>query len=171
MPDTRTLYKLIILKMLSRMGDAPLTNAQITGFILEMGYTGYFTVQQVLSEMTEAGLVSVSSNYSSSFYRITDSGADTLNLLKDRISGAICKDIETYLAGHRMEFYDALSVTADYFLGENQEYTVCCMVREKDSTLMGLTLCVPSKNQAESICNHWKQKSQQIYSHIMKELL
>ena len=61
MADTLTLYKLIILKMLDQ-ADAPLTGAQITDFILEKEYTNYFTLQQVLSEMEETGLVLVSSS-------------------------------------------------------------------------------------------------------------
>lgn len=58
MADTLTLYKLIVLKMLDE-ADAPLTGAQITDFILEKEYTNYFTLQQVLSEMSETGLVTV----------------------------------------------------------------------------------------------------------------
>ena len=44
MTDTLTLYKLIILKMLS-MIDAPLTNSQISEFILEKEYTNYLRLK------------------------------------------------------------------------------------------------------------------------------
>ena len=56
MSETLTLYKLIILKMLSLV-DHPLTNSQISEFILEKEYTNYFTLQQVLCEVEETGLV------------------------------------------------------------------------------------------------------------------
>ena len=39
------LYKLIILYILNRV-DFPLTNAQISEFILEEGYTTYFKLQR-----------------------------------------------------------------------------------------------------------------------------
>ena len=55
--DPLTLYKLIILYMLNRV-NFPLTQAQISGFILDKDYTNYLTLQQVLSELMEAGLVS-----------------------------------------------------------------------------------------------------------------
>ena len=45
MADTLSLYKLIILKMLEQV-EYPLTNSQITEFILDKEYTNYFTVQQ-----------------------------------------------------------------------------------------------------------------------------
>ena len=45
--ESITLYKLIVLYMLDRV-DFPLSNATITGFILESGYTDFATIQQVI---------------------------------------------------------------------------------------------------------------------------
>ena len=53
MTDALTLYKLIILYMLDRV-DFPLTNSQISEFILDKGYTDYFKLQQAISELTQA---------------------------------------------------------------------------------------------------------------------
>ena len=52
MAETQTLYKLIILYMLDKV-DFPLSNAQLSEFILEKEYTDYFTLQQVISELVE----------------------------------------------------------------------------------------------------------------------
>ena len=71
MADTLSLYKLIILKMLEQV-EYPLTNSQITEFILDKEYTNYFTVQQALSEMDETGLVNVTTKRNNSLYQITD---------------------------------------------------------------------------------------------------
>ena len=51
MADTFTLYKLIILYMLDKI-SFPLSNAQLSEFILEKEYTDYFTVQSALSELS-----------------------------------------------------------------------------------------------------------------------
>ena len=45
--ESITLYKLLTLYMLDRV-DFPLSNATITGFVLETGYTDFATIQQVL---------------------------------------------------------------------------------------------------------------------------
>ena len=37
--------------------DFPLTDGQISEFILDKGYTTYFTLQQAISEMVEAGFI------------------------------------------------------------------------------------------------------------------
>lgn len=170
MSDTLTLYKLIILRMLSQI-DSPLTNAQISEFILEKEYTNYFTLQQVLSELEETGHVTMSSSHNSSIYHITDTGRDTLHYLGDKVPDAICKDIEEYLEQNHLKIRDSLSTTADYFPGSGQNYLVRCQVREQDSTLIDLTISVPSRKEAVSVCDHWKGKSQEIYAYVMERLL
>lgn len=115
MADTLTLYKLIVLKMLDE-ADAPLTGAQITDFILEKEYTNYFTLQQVLSEMSETGLVTVASTRNSSLYRITDSGRHTLKYFGDKVSDTICGEITSFLQEHQIEIRNALSNIADIFI-------------------------------------------------------
>ena len=47
-----TLYKLIILYMLQNV-NFPLSNTQISDFILEKEYTNYFHLQEALSELQE----------------------------------------------------------------------------------------------------------------------
>ena len=55
MAEAFTLYKLIILYMLDKV-DFPLTNSQISEFVLDKGYTDYFKLQQALSELADGGL-------------------------------------------------------------------------------------------------------------------
>lgn len=170
MADTLTLYKLIVLKMLDQV-NSPLTNSQISEFILEKEYTNYFTLQQVLSEMEETGLVTITSNHNSSLYHLTDAGRNTLEYFGNKISDAICRDIKNYLEEHEMDIRNSLSTTADYYQGNQGDYLVRFRVKEQKSMLIDLTLSVPSEKEAISMCNHWKEKSQAIYAYIMKELL
>ena len=60
MQDPLTLYKLIILYMLQRV-DFPLTKAQISDFILEKQYTSFLTLQQVISELIDADMITAHS--------------------------------------------------------------------------------------------------------------
>ena len=62
--DASTLYKLIILYMLDRV-NSPMTNAQISQFILEKGYTTYFTLQEVISTLISDGFITEESYHSS----------------------------------------------------------------------------------------------------------
>ena len=76
--DPITLYKLMILYMLDHV-NFPLTNSQLTDFFLDHEYTTYFTLQQALNELKEAGLIRMESTHNSSRYEITKEGNDTLS--------------------------------------------------------------------------------------------
>ena len=93
MADTLSLYKLIILKMLEQV-EYPLTNSQITEFILDKEYTNYFTVQQALSEMDETGLVNVTTKRNNSLYHITDAGKNTLEFKNSFATQTVTQDTD-----------------------------------------------------------------------------
>ena len=170
MAEAQTLYKLIILTMLDRV-DFPLTNAQISDFILTKEYTNYFTLQQVLSELVETELSEVHTVRNSTYYHITEKGKETLSFFGHMVSSAIHEDISKYFKDNAIALRDEMSVRADYFPNNHEEYFVRLRVMEKDSALIDLTLSVPTENQANSICDNWKKKNQKIYAYLMQELL
>ena len=81
--EPMTLYKLMNLYMLKQV-SFPLTNAQLSNFFLENDYTTYFTLQQALNELLDAGLVKKETIRNSSRYEITKEGLDTLDFLETR---------------------------------------------------------------------------------------
>lgn len=170
MAEAQTLYKLIVLTMLDRV-DFPLTNAQISDFILTKEYTNYFTLQQVLSELVETELSEVHTVRNSTYYHITEKGKETLNFFGHMVSAAIHEDIAKYFKDNAIALRDEMAVKADYFPNNQGEYSVRLRVMEKDSALIDMTLSVPTENQANSICDNWKKKNQKIYAYLMQELL
>ena len=87
MSEPLTLYKLIILYMLEKV-DFPLTNAQISGFVLDKGYTNYFHLQQAISELIDSNLIEAKTIRNSSYFQITEQGEQTLSYFGDQISMA-----------------------------------------------------------------------------------
>lgn len=170
MSEPLTLYKLIVLYMLTRV-NFPLTNSQISNFVLDAGYTTYFALQQTFSELIESNLIRSETIRNSSYYYITDAGKETLGYFEHMISKSIQKDIEDYLKKHRLELRDEVSVTSDFYKTTNGDYAVQCKVMERNSNLIDLTLTVPDKEQASSICANWKERCQEIYAYLMKELM
>lgn len=151
--------------------DFPLSNAQVCEFILEKEYTSYFNLQQSISELVEANFLRVETVRNTSLYHITEEGENTLEYFGRRISDAIKEEIDQFLQEHGYELRNEVSTRADYYKTAAGEYAARCLVKEKDATLIELTLTVPLEEQAASICNNWKQKNQQIYSWLMQELL
>ncbi|MDD6614931.1 MAG: DUF4364 family protein [Lachnospiraceae bacterium] len=170
MSESLTVYKLIVLYMLKKV-EFPLSNAQISELILGNEYTTYFKLQTALSELSDAGLVAVETAGNSSYYSLTESGAETLQYFKNRIPEKFRREINQYLKENHMKLRDEASVQADYYKNTAGEYSVHCRVKEKYCDLIDLTISVPEESQAKSICLEWRKKSQPIYEYIMKQLL
>ena len=170
MPEPFTLYKLIVLYMLHKV-DFPLTNSQISEFVLGRGYTTYFTLQSVLSELVEGEMMRQETIRNCSYFTLTEAGEEALRYFQNRISEPIREDIDQYLHENKMQLRDEVSILADYYKNTADEYTVRCIVKEKYSNPIELTVTVPDEMQARVACRNWKQKCQEIYEFVMKELL
>ena len=132
--------------------DFPLTNSQISEFILDEGYTTYFKLQQALSELLESGFIREESTHHRTFYHLTEDGAETIHYFTNDISPAIQHDIDEFLKEKHYELKNEMSVKADYFENSNMEYSVRCQVIEQGLPLIDLT----SPDRIRS-CNHCKQ--------------
>lgn len=170
MAQPLTLYKLIILYMLEKV-TFPLSNSQISEFILDREYTSYFHLQQALSELVEAKLANIETVRNTSYYHLTPEGETTLSYFSAEIPDAIRTEIQDFLTEKGCEIHKKPVTMADYYKINRQEYAVRCQVKEKGSSLIDMTISVPSKEAAETMCNNWSQKYEDIYSHIMETLL
>ncbi|MCM1569038.1 MAG: DUF4364 family protein [Roseburia sp.] len=167
--DSLTLYKLIILYMLNRV-TFPLTTAQISDFILEMEYTNFLTLQQVINELLEANMISAKTVRNRTHLEITREGRDTLRYFGSRIGEAIKEDINHYLREKEYTLRNEVSVLADYYKSTSGEYEARLVARERDTDLIHITLSVPTEELASSICCNWQNKNQEIYRYLMQEL-
>ncbi|MFQ9208358.1 MAG: DUF4364 family protein [Clostridium fessum] len=168
--EPMTLYKLMNLYMLHQV-NFPLTNAQLSNFFLDREYTTYFTLQQALNELLDAGLVKKETMRNSSRYEITKEGEETLEFFGKNISPAIVSDMDDYLKQNRFRMRNEVGLISDFYKSTNQDYIVHCEVREGKAVLVNLDISVPDKEQAEIMCNHWKDRSQEIYAYVMKSLM
>ena len=139
--EPMTLYKLMNLYMLHQV-NFPLTNAQLSNFFLDREYTTYFTLQQALNELLDAGLVKKETMRNSSRYEITKEGEETLEFFGKNISPAIVSDMDEYLKQNRFRMRNEVGLISDFYKSTNQDYIV-----------------------------HWKDRSQEIYAYVMKSLM
>ena len=149
----------------------PLTESQISDFFLSRDYTNYFTLKESLSELVEAGLITVESIHNTSRYENTQEGEDTLGFFGKKISPAIIEDIDGYLKENKFKMRNEVCNTADYYRSTNQDYVVHCEVREGKTTLIGLDISVPGEEQAKQMCNNWRDKSGDVYQFVIKALM
>jgi predicted transcriptional regulator len=168
--DAFTLYKLILLFLLSKV-DFPLTNAQLSSIILDHNYTNYFNIQFSLSELLESELIHSEKIGHSSYYRITDSGRETLSFFDNMISQTIQRELLDYLKEKQYSLRDEVSTLSEFHKLNKNEYSVRLRVLEKNASIIDLNIIVPSEDDAKTICNNWRKQSQQIYAHVLISLL
>lgn len=168
--ESITLYKLITLYMLDRV-DFPLSNATITGFILETGYTDFATIQQVLGVIQDDGLIDVESSRSYTSYTITEQGKEMLGYFSNKISDEIKKEVNDYLKKNKYELKQAANIISEYYRTTQGDYAVHCCIKENGSSLIDLTLSIPDEETADYMCGRWKDASQSIYEFIVGQLM
>ena len=169
MQDPLTLYKLIILYMLQRV-DFPLTKAQISDFILEKQYTSFLTLQQVISELIDADMITAHSIRHRTHLSITKEGRQTLNFFSNEISDTIKEEINTYLKENEMTLRNEVSILADYYKSTSGEFEAHLTAKDKEVTLLDIIISVPVEETAASICDNWQKKNQEIYQYLITEL-
>lgn len=167
--DPLTLYKLIVLYMLDRV-NFPLTKAQVGDFILEREYTNFLTLQQAIAELIDAGMVSARSSRNRTYLVLTDEGRTTLSYFTNRINDSIKEEIDGYFSDHEMEMRNEVSVISDYYKSVSGEYEVRLTAKEKDVTVVEVTLSVPDEETASAICANWQTKNQEIYQYLTSQL-
>lgn len=155
--------------MLNRV-TFPLTTAQLSDFILEKEYTNFLTLQQVINELTDAGLISTQSIRNRTHLAITEEGKETLNFFQNRISDAIKTDINTYFRENEFALRNEVSVLGDYYKSTSGEYEAHLVAKDRGIKLIDITLSVPTEELAASICDNWQNKNQEIYQHLIQEL-
>ena len=135
-----------------------LTNSQISEFILDREYTNYFHLQQAISELVEAELITMDTRSNVSHYRITEDGIKTLSFFQ--------KDLSP-----EFKAQERIVTPADYYITKQGTYSVRCQLIEKGNSLIDLNIAAPNLEAAQSICKKWSTHYQEIYGKIMEELL
>lgn len=167
--DPLTLYKLIVLYMLNRV-TFPMTMAQVSDFILEKEYTSFLTLQQVISELTDAKLISSETVRNRTHLSITQEGRETLNYFGNRVNDAIKQDINAYFQENEYTLRNEVSVQGDYYKSTSGEYEAHLIAKDREINLVEITLSVPTEEVAAAICDNWQKKNQEIYRHLIEQL-
>lgn len=167
--DPLTLYKLIVLYMLDRV-SFPLTTAQISDFILNREYTNFLTLQQVIGELTDAGMIAAQTIRNRTHLAVTAEGRETLRFFGNRVSDVIKTEIDAYLKENEFSMRNEVSVLGDYYKSTSGEYEAHLVAKDRGISLIELTLSVPEEETAAAICDNWQKKNQEIYQFVTRQL-
>ena len=167
--DSFTFNKLVVLYILSRV-TFPITVAQISDFVLDQEYTDFLTLQQVINELKDAGLITSEKARNRTHLTITDEGRETLRLFKARISRIDRREIDAYFKKNEFSLRNEIAVQGKYYKSASGGFDTHLVIEEGDSRLIELTIPVPTEEMASNICDNWQKKNMEIYQYLAGQL-
>ena len=115
----------------------------------------------------EADLVEMSSQSNRSYYRLTSEGKNTLKYFSKELSSDIKKEVEEYLNSLHCKIEEHLLTPADYYPTKEGSYSVRLRIIESGVSIVDLSINVPNLAAAQSVCESWPYKYQNVYDKIM----
>ncbi|MCR5154787.1 MAG: DUF4364 family protein [Lachnospiraceae bacterium] len=168
--ESMMLYKLILLYILDRV-TFPITNTDLTTLVVDKGYATFLDINEALEDLIDDKYIEVEEIHNAFLYHITDSGRETLSFFYTKISVKIRDEIDTYLSEKDYLLREMVAQTADYYEAKKNEFVVDLRVVEHESEIIHINLMVTTEKEADTICNHWKDRSSDIYSYLLTKLI
>ena len=169
-PEQQLKYKIILLYIINQF-SVPLTNQQLTDFVLEHDILNFFDLQQYLTDLVETSMLEYSSSEDEKYYIITESGRNTLELFVDKVSQSLRRTINDSIDMKKKSFVIKTNISADYYKEDDNDYIVHLSVKEGIYTLMDIKVNVVSNKHAKQICENWQKKAQYLYGDILNRLV
>lgn len=161
--------KLLLLYLLEKI-KLPISNNKITQIILENNLMNYFTLQQYITELTNANFIELTDQEGKHRITISAQGLKVLSLFQNRVSKKRLNDIDLYLNRQLENIKKEVTISADYTI-EGNNYIVNLKAVENNCILMDLKINVASNKQAKDLCAKWKQNSSELYNQLFKVLI
>ena len=163
--------KLLILYLIDKM-DIPLSNSEISRFVLEENFMAYYVLQSTINDMIDDNYLEKIRDTNTPRYFITAEGITTLEYFEKHLNVDIRTKIVQYVAKNRSDIKKDYETIANYFYDHtNNEFIVKCGLCEDEKTLMDITITVVTREQAKLICANWRKSVYEKYKNILDELI
>lgn len=161
--------KLVLLFILYQI-DLPMSWTSLHDFAVP-DYMDYFDFCTYIKELSANGLLETAQEDNVKYYTISQAGIQSLMFFSKLIPESKKNSILSYIRKNKKRIKKEYSVYANYFFHSDDEYVVKCGVIEDDMTLVELNLTVATKEQAKLVRKNWKNNVNEIYNHILMDLL
>ncbi len=150
--------------------NTPLTNIEITNFILDNDIMDYFTLQEFLGDLCDSGFVLLNSKNGNEYYSISKEGIDVLDMFGDKLPDYFLKQVEKSFSVFKIEIKKHRELLGHYYKKQDDEFIVSLQAIENESTIFSLSVNVPEEELAKHICKRWDSNPEEIFSKIIKTL-
>ena len=148
----------------------PLTNIELTNFVLENNFMEYFILQQILNDLHESKFVDIHTSNGHDYYFLTDEGINSITMFADMLPEYFINEVNSKFEKIQRDSKRRTELFGHYFKKSDTEYVVSFQVLEDRLVTFNLSINVPTEEMAKSICNKWNSKPEQIFESILKTL-
>ena len=162
--------KVLILYIINKVGKAISSDA-LLNLVLSVTDMNYFYFQQFLSDLLENGYIINYYKDEHSFYDITVFGKETLDITLDILPGIIKLRVDSNFKNELENFENKQSIVTEYEPQDENSFMVSCKIVENNDTIFEIKTFAGSREQAQDICDTWKEKANSLYPQILKLLI
>ena len=131
----------------------PLTNVEITSFVLENNFMEYFLLQQILSDLRESKFIDIHSSNGHEYYFLTDEGINSINMFADMLPEYFINEVNSKFDNLQKDFKRRTELFGHYYRKSDNVYVVSFQVLDNRMVTFNLSINVPTEEMAKSICN------------------
>ena len=168
--EKRTKNRLWILFVASR-ADIRLTEEQLWSIISEHDIMGYFDFKIMFLDLVKAGLISENPSPNGMFYRITQSGKDTIEFELKQLSYTKRTAVEHYLDVNRQRFEQEGMIYAYYYEIPDGGYRVTMRLQEQEMTVFEVRYISSTESEAKLLTKNWHKNHMKVYHSVFAALL
>ncbi len=170
-PDVNNSFreKLQILYLLDE-ANIVLSMGEIEEILLSEELSELLIISKNLSELVESKLVDEIADGSENLYFLSEAGKDSLEALKDKINDYHKAKLDMAVNVFKRKKAKAKFINATYKKIDKNETIVECEINELDKPLIKFELRLPTNEQAEQICENWKNRGTELFQEILKVL-
>lgn len=160
--------RLIVLYSLMHLG--PCTDTQLLQFLSEQDQTNYFEMMFALNDLCDRGQAARQKRKAGTYYMATQAGDEALRLFGGRVPQSLKTVIQEQKNDWRRRFQNEDQIGQAVRKTARGDYELTLTVTEKDTDMMRITLCVPSREIAYDWMARWPKKASRIYGAVIQAL-
>lgn len=168
--DKLALSKLKLLYIFNQF-SIPLTNIELTSFVLENNFMEYFILQQILSDLRESNFIDIHSSNGHEYYFLTDEGVNSITMFADMLPEYFTNEVNSKFEKLQKDLKRRNELFGHYYKKSDNEFVVSFQVLENRLVIFNLSINVPTEDMAKSICNKWNSNPEKIFDSILKTLI
>jgi hypothetical protein len=150
--------------------EMPLTNIEITNYILEYGMMDYFTLQLLLSDLCDVKFTLLKPYNGNEYYSVSKSGKAALEMFSDKLPEYFINEVEKNFSGIKKHVKKQREIFGHYYKRKDDEYIVSLQVTENSTTIFNISINVTDEITAKNIIKKWETSPEKIFGQIINAL-